>query len=603
MPADGFVGQLQATHRRLGLLLAEVGAQFGQTGDHGVVGGLEGVVAVAGEEEVDAAAVFRVLPALDVVTSDESVDERRNRGTAHGEELCEVGVGGSAVVEKGEQAVLGETEVGFGQSDRDEAGQSGRRPGGHDAPGMWVRSHRPRVLKPVGPVPTGETGHGSGRAPWGPGLGFLLPGLMAVVLLLAVNAFFVAAEFSLVAVDRARSEASAAAGHRGDTRIRGLLRRLTPTMSGCQFGITVAALLLGFVAEPIMARLLTGEAHATGLSVGAAIGAATGLHLVFGEQVPKYVALATPEATIRSLASPLAAYSAATRPLITGLNRFANAVARGLGVETRDQISTSRTRDELEDLIRQSGAEGSLEQEEADLLWRSIRFGEKTASDILIPRVDVKSLQRHDTATTLARLSQATGFSRFPVVGEDLDDVLGVVHVKVVYGVPADERPTTPVEALMRDVPFVPEMQPLDDLFADLRSGRGQMAMIVDEHGGTAGIVTMEDLLEELVGAIDDEHDRSLPRTNVEDTDSKIVSGRLNLDQVLEATGFEVPEGPYETLAGYVLDRLGHLPQPSEMVEEDGWRVEVVAVFGRRIETLRVVALEEPEATSGEHTS
>ena len=155
----------------------------------------------------------------------------------------------------------------------------------------------------------------------------------------------------------------------------------------------------------------------------------------------------------------------------------------------------------------------------------------------------------------------------------------------------------------MRDVPFVPEMQPLDDLFADLRSGRGQMAMIVDEHGGTAGIVTMEDLLEELVGAIDDEHDRSLPRTNVEDTDSKIVSGRLNLDEVLEATGFEVPEGPYETLAGYVLDRLGHLPQPSEMVEEDGWRVEVVAVFGRRIETLRVVALEEPEATSGEHTS
>jgi|TARA_B110000263_G_scaffold195369_1_gene173745 CBS domain containing-hemolysin-like protein len=431
----------------------------------------------------------------------------------------------------------------------------------------------------------------------------LLPGLVAVVLLLAVNAFFVAAEFSLVAVDRARIEASAAAGHRGDTRIRGLLRRLTPTMSGCQFGITVAALLLGFVAEPIMARLLTGEAHATGLSVVAAIGAATVLHLVFGEQVPKYVALATPEATIRSLASPLAAYSAATRPLVTGLNRSANAVARRLGVETRDQISTSRTRDELEDLIRQSGAEGSLEQEEADLLWRSIRFGEKTASDILIPRVDVKSLQRHDTATTLARLSQATGFSRFPVVGEDLDDVLGVVHVKVVYGVPANERPTTPVEALMRDVPFVPETQPLDDLFADLRSGRGQMAMIVDEHGGTAGIVTMEDLLEEIVGAIDDEHDRSLPRTNVEDTDSKIVSGRLNLDEVLEATGFEVPEGPYETLAGYVLDCLGHLPQPSEMVEEDGWRVEVVAVFGRRIETLRVVALEEPDATPGGHAS
>ncbi|HJO20342.1 MAG TPA: CNNM domain-containing protein, partial [Acidimicrobiales bacterium] len=141
----------------------------------------------------------------------------------------------------------------------------------------------------------------------------LLPGLVAVVLLLVANAFFVAAEFSLVAVDRARIEASAAAGHRGDARIRGLLRRLTPTMSGCQFGITVAALLLGFVAEPTMARLLTGEAHATGLSVVAAIGTATVLHLVFGEQVPKYLALAAPEATARRLASPLAAYSTVTR--------------------------------------------------------------------------------------------------------------------------------------------------------------------------------------------------------------------------------------------------------------------------------------------------
>ena len=422
----------------------------------------------------------------------------------------------------------------------------------------------------------------------------LLPGLVAVALLLAVNAFFVAAEFSLVAVDRARIEASAEAGHRGDVRIRGLLQRLTPTMSGCQFGITAAALLLGFVAEPTMARLLTGEAHATGLSVAAAIGAATVLHLVVGEQVPKYVALAAPEATIRSLASPLVAYSAATRPLITGLNRSANAVARRLGVETRDQISTSRTRDELEDLIRQSGTEGSLEEEEADLLWRSIRFGEKTAADILIPRVDVVSLGRDDTAASLAQRSLATGFSRFPVVGDDLDDVLGVVHVKAVYGVPADERPTTLIGTLMRDVPFVPETRPLDDLFADLRSGRGQMAMIVDEHGGTAGIVTMEDLLEEIVGAIDDEHDRSLPRTRVEQPGSTVVSGRLNLDEVFEATGFGVPEGPYETLAGYVLARLGHLPQPSEIVEEDGWRIEVVAVIGRRIATLRVVALSRP---------
>jgi CBS domain containing-hemolysin-like protein len=426
----------------------------------------------------------------------------------------------------------------------------------------------------------------------------LLPGLAAVVLLLGANAFFVAAEFSLVAVDRARIEASAEAGHRGDARIRGLLRRLTPTMSGCQFGITAAALLLGFVAEPTVARLLTGEAHPTGLSVVAAIGAATVLHLVVGEQVPKYLAIAVPEVTARRLAPPLIAYSTVTRPLVEGLNRSANAVARRLGVETRDQITPSRTRDELEDLIRQSGDEGGLEREEADLLWRSIRFGDKTAVDCLVPRVDLVVLGRDDTAATLAQRSLATGRSRFLVVGDDLDDVLGVVHVKAVYRVPAENRPDTPVTDLIRDVPFVPETRPLNDLFADLRSGSGQLAVVVDEHGGTSGILTMEDLLEEIVGDIDDEHDRPVARTRVEEPGSFVVPGRLNLDEVYGATGFEVPEGPYETLAGYLLARLGHLPQPGEMVEEAGWRVEVVAVAGRRIATLRVVALEEPEPSS-----
>jgi CBS domain containing-hemolysin-like protein len=192
----------------------------------------------------------------------------------------------------------------------------------------------------------------------------------------------------------------------------------------------------------------------------------------------------------------------------------------------------------------------------------------------------------------------ATGRSRFLVVGDDLDDVLGVVHVKAVYRVPAENRPDTPVTDLIRDVPFVPETRPLNDLFADLRSGSGQLAVVVDEHGGTSGILTMEDLLEEIVGDIDDEHDRPVARTRVEEPGSFVVPGRLNLDEVYGATGFEVPEGPYETLAGYLLARLGHLPQPGEMVEEAGWRVEVVAVAGRRIATLRVVALEEPEPSS-----
>ena len=415
-------------------------------------------------------------------------------------------------------------------------------------------------------------------------------GLVAIGVLLVVNAFFVAAEFSLVAVERARIDAASEAGERRARRVRRLQESLTRHLSGAQFGITLAALLLGFVAEPTVARILSGDAHATGASVALAIGMATVLHLVVAEQVPKYVALAIPERTALALAPAITAYGVATRLLVDLLNRTANAIVRFLGVEPKGQIQTSRTLDELEDLIETSADDGSIDPDEATLLRRSIRFADKTAADALVPRVAIEALQRDEPATALVQLSLDSGHSRFPVYGVDLDDIVGVVHVKSLYGRPAAERGRVPVADLMHEVLAVPETRELEDVLADMRVRRNQLAVVVDEHGGTAGIITLEDILEEILGEIGDETDRVEVRTRSEAQGSTVVSGRLNLDEVEEATGFRVPEGPYETLAGFVVARMGYLPEVSDMVVFDGWRIEVVAVDGHRVATLRIVA-------------
>jgi len=287
----------------------------------------------------------------------------------------------------------------------------------------------------------------------------------------------------------------------------------------------------------------------------------------------------------------------ATRLVVDLLNGTANVIVRFLGVEPKGQIQASRTLDELEDLIETSADDGSIDPDEATLLRRSIRFADKTAADALVPRVAIEAIQRDEPANALVQLSLNSGHSRFPVYGVDLDDIVGVVHVKSLYGRPAAERGRVPVADLMHEVLAVPETRELEDVLADMRVRRNQLAVVVDEHGGTAGIITLEDILEEILGEIGDETDRVEVRTRSEAQGSTVVSGRLNLDEVEEATGFRVPEGPYETLAGFVVARMGYLPEVSDMVVFDGWRIEVVAVDGHRVATLRVVA---PGATGRE---
>jgi len=408
--------------------------------------------------------------------------------------------------------------------------------------------------------------------------------------LLVLNAIFVAAEFSLLALDRARVEVQANQGSRVHRSLLRALQRLTLTMSGCQLGITLSALMLGFVAEPTMARLLTGDDHPTGLSVLLAIFVATVLHLIIGEQVPKYIALAAPESTSRKLVPLLSGYSVLVRPLVRLLNGMANSVVRRFGVEPRDEIDTSRTSEELETLITERAA-GVLHPEEVSLLTRSLRFSDKTAVDVLIPRVDISALQRATQVSDLITQALDTGRSRFPVFDKDLDDIIGVVHVKSVYRLSPEERRTTHVSEIMRDVLAVPETRKLEEILSDMRRRRTQMAVVIDEHGATSGIITFEDLLEEILGEIKDEYDNDLTEAEVENPGSFLVAGRLNFDEVFDATGFRIPEGQYETIAGFVLERLGHLAEPGEKVIEEEWTIEVVEIKRRRIISLRVTSL------------
>ena len=388
----------------------------------------------------------------------------------------------------------------------------------------------------------------------------------------------------------------AAAGSRRARATTAALGRLSFNLSGAQLGITVTSLVIGFIAEPTLGAALeplvepiVGTDRASGTAIFLGLVLATFVTMVLGELVPKSIAIARPRPTAYALAGPMLVITRVLGPLIAFLNGAANWTVRRFGIEPQEELTSVRSLEELELLIRSSGEEGTLEPEALTLLTRSIRFGEKDAADALIPRLSVDSLSIDDVVSTLAATAVATGHSRFPVIGADLDDVRGVVHVKDVYRVPYDERGTRPVAQLMVPAFVVPETRDLADLLADLRREGSHLAIVVDEHGGTAGIITLEDILEEIVGEIDDEHDRPTRRlTRVQRAGEWLLAGTLHPDEVFDACGFVVPEGDYETLAGFVLAVLGRIPVVDDGFDHDGWRVEVVELDGRRVATVRL---------------
>ncbi|MFW6090401.1 MAG: hemolysin family protein [Actinomycetota bacterium] len=445
---------------------------------------------------------------------------------------------------------------------------------------------------------------------------WLLVGLAAV--LIGANALFVAAEFSLVTVDRAAVERRA---EEGDRRARGVLaavRSLSTQLSGAQLGITVTSLVVGFIAEPSVAALLVGPLGLAGLSDAAvtataftlAFVLATGAQMVFGELVPKNWAIAEPMRVGRAVTGFQRGFTFLAGPLIRLLNGMANAIVRAVGIEPAEELTSAREPAELASLAARSADRGTLEAGTAELLTRSIEFGERRAADVMTPRPRVRFVQADQPVADVLALTSSTGHARFPVIGQDVDDVIGMVHFKHAVAVPPAERSRTPVRDVVHDLATVPSSMELDPLLRLLRSSGPQMALVADEYGGTAGIVTLEDLVEEIVGEIEDEQDPPIGRVQALPDGGWSLSGLLRPDEVEDITNLRLPEPQWsDTLGGLLTEHLGRLPEPADSVTlpaldladtDDGVpatvqvRLDVRRLDGRRVDRVRLHRTTQP---------
>ena len=434
--------------------------------------------------------------------------------------------------------------------------------------------------------------------------------LLAISLLMVVAcALFVAAEFSFITVDRAAVEESAAAGSRRSRGVLHALRSLSTQLSGAQLGITITNLAIGFLAQPAIATLLEGPLTAWGIpidvvpGISIAIGLiiATTITMVFGELVPKNFAIADPWRTARAVSVPMRAFTKSAAAVIRILNGSANTTVRLMGIEPTEELASARSPEELIALVRRSAQQGALDEQTAVLLTRSLAFGDRFARDVLVPRVRVHSVPVDATALDVLNSSRETGHSRFPVVGDrGLDDVRGVVHIKHAIGVPRDQRATTPVTSIMSSPVLVPDSIGLDPLLETLRREGLQMAVVIDEYGGGDGIVTIEDLIEEIVGEVADEHDLPQARAQQLNDGAWVISAMLRPDEARAITDFVIPESEeYETLAGLIADALGRVPALGDEVDVDGVTLRVVRMEGRRVDRVRLSATQEdPELTT-----
>jgi CBS domain containing-hemolysin-like protein len=432
--------------------------------------------------------------------------------------------------------------------------------------------------------------------------------LLAFVALTAGTALFVAAEFSLTALERSTVDANARTGGRRDQFVQRAHRTLSFQLSGAQVGISITTLITGYLAEPLIARLvrpgLTWLGLPENLSLGVALIVAlliaTSVSMVFGELVPKNLAVARPVATARASAGPQVLFSMLLTPLIRLTNGTANAILRRIGIEPAEELRSARSAQELGALVRNSARHGSLDPITATLVDRSLRFGTRTADELLTPRTEIETLHADDTVADLIAKAIETGYSRFPIVDGDLDRTVGIVHIKQVFRLPRAERAHTRLAALAQPVAVLPSTLDGDAVLAPIRVNGLQTALVLDEYGGTTGMVTIEDLIEEIVGDVRDEHDHPNPAV-LPAGDGWQVSGLLRIDEVADATGYRAPEGDYDTLAGLVLHELGHIPVEGESVQMRAfnpatpyddpirWRATITRMDGRRIDLLDLV--------------
>jgi len=429
------------------------------------------------------------------------------------------------------------------------------------------------------------------------------------VLLTIGTGLFVASEFSLINLERTELESRRTRGERGLSPTITALKRTSTHLSGAQLGITLTTLLTGFLAEPSLTVLLEagllGEwfkgptLHAISLTVSLVI--ATLFSTLIGELVPKKLALTLPLQVSKAVVRFQLLFTWTFGWLIWLLNSTGNAIVRSLGIEPKEELSSSRTAEELSALVKRSASLGALEQRTADLITKTLALSQLVASDVMTPRTKLSSLDASSTVQDVIALSHSTGFSRFPVFTGSNDDVVGIVHVKAAASVPREKRDSVPVTALMVEPFRVPETMSLEKLMGVLRSHGLQLAIVVDEYGGTAGIVTLEDLVEELVGELGDEHDRAKIDITGGKDKSFSFPGMFRPDELMEKLAIEVPEdGSYETIAGFLMAQLGRVAQVGDEVRIESGVLRVERMDGRRVDRIRFIPDEIPEEENNE---
>lgn len=415
--------------------------------------------------------------------------------------------------------------------------------------------------------------------------------LASILVLVAANAFFVAAEFSLVAVRRTRIDELVAQGSKKAKVTRKVLSQLNLMLSGCQLGITFASLGLGAVGEPVLAELVKGlftnmkepfgflATHTFASVMGFTI--ITTLHVVLGELIPKALALTVSEAVALWVSTPMRLFTFAFRPLMWLFNETANKVLKIFGLQSKGELSEVHTPGEIAIIIDEARQGGTLRSGQSRILTRTLDFPDKRAQDAMVPRVNARAISCEAGLDELLDLAEETGFSRFPVWKERPDEFAGVVHLKDMV---REARRTTEarVKEAMREVLVVPESLQLEQVLVLMRRKRQHLAIVLDEFGSTSGILTIEDIIEELVGEIRDEYDVK-ERDLREVPGGFRVSGRMRPDELYESTGVTLPRGEYETIAGFILERLGRLAKRGDEVVVGEGRIRVAHVRRHQI--------------------
>jgi CBS domain containing-hemolysin-like protein len=427
----------------------------------------------------------------------------------------------------------------------------------------------------------------------------LLTRIGVVALLVLANAFFVAAEFALVATRRTRIEAMIRRGDAKAKRVRRALLSLDRSIAGTQLGITAASLGLGWMGEPTVARTIEAAlawlpapldvALTHGAAAAIAFALIVFLQIVLGELAPRAVALVYPEATSRWLAGPLLAWTVAANPFIWLVKSSANLGLRAFGLRIPSQLERLHSPEELRMLVEQSHKAGKLDRDDARLLTGVFEFSEKDAREVMTPRTQIVALPVAATLPEAADRIAAATRSRYPVYRGSLDDIAGIVYAKDVLAALRQPAPPADIATLVRPAHFVPGSREVEDVLADMKLLKVHMAIVLDEFGGTAGLVTMEDLLEEIVGQIEDEYDRPSRRLSAAPAGASTFGGSDALVDVNQRLGLALARDDFATLGGYLFGSLGRLPKVGDRVPVEGGMFEVTAMDGRRVGEARFV--------------